>query len=114
VLVGGATTAAAGSALAAFARTVPAALVGLVVAGAGCSVCAPTLVSVAGRAAPESQRATLVGSLTTLMYLGFLVGPAAVGGLADATTLRTSLAGVAALGLLLAGLAAVIRLPPRP
>jgi len=114
VLVGGATTAAAGSALAALAPTAPVALVGLVVAGAGCSVCAPTLVSVAGRAAPESERATLVGSLTTLMYLGFVVGPAAVGGLADATSLRTSLAGVAALGLLLAALAAVIRLPPRP
>jgi predicted MFS family arabinose efflux permease len=114
VLVGGATTAAAGSALAALAPTAAVALVGLVVAGAGCSVCAPTLVSVAGRAAPESERATLVGSLTTLMYLGFLVGPAVVGGLADVTTLRTSLAGVAALGLLLAALAALIRLPPRP
>jgi MFS family permease len=114
VLVGGATAAAAGSALAAFAPTAPVVLAGLVLAGAGCSVCAPTLISVAGRAAPESERATLVGSLTTLMYLGFLVGPAAVGGLADATTLRTSLAGVAALGLLLAALAAVIRLPPRP
>jgi hypothetical protein len=114
VLVGGAIVAAAGSALAAFAPTAPVALAGLVIAGAGCSVCAPTLISVAGRAAPESERATLVGSLTTLMYLGFLVGPAAVGGLADATTLRTSLAGVAAVGLLLAALAAVIRLPPRP
>jgi hypothetical protein len=44
------------------------------------------------------------------MSLGFLVGPGAVGGLAAATTLRTSLAGVAAVGLLLAALAAVIRL----
>jgi len=48
------------------------------------------------------------------MYLGFLVGPAVVGGLADATTLRTSLGGVAALGVLLAILAAVIRLPREP
>ena len=113
VLVGGATVAAAGSALAALAPTAPVALVGLVVAGAGCSVCAPTLVSVAGRAAPENERATLVGSLTTFMYFGFLVGPAAVGGLAHVTTLRISLAGVAVLGLLLAALVAVIRLPPR-
>jgi hypothetical protein len=43
-----------------------------------------------------------------------LVGPAVVGGLADATTLRTSLGGVAALGVLLAILAAVIRLPREP
>jgi MFS family permease len=113
VLVGGASVAALGSALAAFAGSVPLALAGLVAAGAGCSVCAPTLVSVAGRAAGEAERATLVGSLTTLMYFGFLVGPAAVGGLADATTLRISLGGVAALGVVLAILAAVVRLPSR-
>ena len=113
VLVGGASVAALGSALAAFAPSDLPALAALVLAGAGCSVCAPTLVSVAGRAAPEPERATLVGSLTTLMYLGFLVGPAAVGGLADATTLRVSLGGVAAVGALLAILAAVIRLPSR-
>jgi MFS family permease len=113
VLVGGATIAAVGSALAAFAPTVAVALVGIFVAGAGCSVCAPTLVSVAGWAAPRSERATIVGSLTTLMYLGFLVGPAVVGGVAAATTLRTSLAGVAALGLLVTALAAMIRLPSR-
>jgi hypothetical protein len=47
------------------------------------------------------------------MYLGFLVGPAVVGGVAAATTLRTSLTGVAALGLLVAALAAIIRLPRR-
>ena len=114
VLAGGASAAALGSALAALTPSAPLALVGLAVAGAGCSVCAPTIVSVAGRAARETDRATLIGSLTTLMYLGFLVGPAAVGGLADATTLRTALASVAALSLLLAALAAVIRLPPRP
>jgi MFS family permease len=111
VLLGGASVAALGSAIAAFAPSAPLALAGLVIAGAGCSVCAPTILSVAGRAADEAERATLVGSVTTLMYLGFLVGPAAVGGLADATTLRASLGGVAALGVLLAALAAVIRLP---
>jgi MFS family permease len=114
VLVAGGSVAALASALTAFAPSAPLALAGLVVAGAGCSVCAPTLVSVAGRAAGEAERATLVGSLTTLMYLGFLVGPAAVGGLAEATTLRTSLGGVAALAVLLAVLAAVIRLPREP
>ena len=113
VLIGGASVAALGSGLAAFAPSAPLALAGLVVAGAGCSVWAPTLVSVAGRAAREAERATLVGSLTTVMYLGFLVGPVAVGALADTTTLRTSLGSVAALGVLLAILAAVIRLPSR-
>jgi MFS family permease len=80
-------------------------------AGAGCSVLAPTIIGVAGRAAAPRERATVVGSVTTLMYLGFLVGPALVGGLAELATLRTSLVAVAALALLLAFLCAVVRLP---
>jgi MFS family permease len=111
VLVAGAALAGAGSAIASIAPTVPVALVGMVVAGAGCAVCAPTIVSIAGRAAAPHERATVVGSLTTLMYLGFLVGPAAVGGLAELSTLRISLGSVAALAFLLTLLFAVVRLP---
>ncbi len=91
----------------------PVALAGMAVAGAGCAVCAPTIVSIAGRAAAPHERATIVGSATTIMYLGFLVGPAVVGGLAELTTLRTSLGSVAALGLLLTFLLAFVRLPGR-
>jgi hypothetical protein len=47
------------------------------------------------------------------MYLGFLVGPAAVGGVAELATLRTSLAAVGGLGFLLSVLFAVVRLPGR-
>ena len=43
--------------------------------------------------------------MTTIAYLGFLVGPAAVGLLASATALRTSLAAVAAVAVALAILA---------
>jgi MFS family permease len=111
VLVAAAALAAAGSALAAFAGSAPVALVGILVAGAGCAVCAPTIISIAGRAARRSERATVVGSLTTLMYLGFLVGPAAVGGLAELTTLRVSLGSVAALAFLLMLLFTVVRFP---
>jgi MFS family permease len=111
VLVAGAGLAGAGSALAALAPVTPVALAGIVVAGAGCSVCAPTIVSLAGRAAAPHERATIVGSVTTLMYLGFLVGPAAVGGFAEVTTLRVSLGAVAGLALLLALMFAVVRLP---
>lgn len=113
VLVAGAALAGAGSALAAIAPSVWVALAGIVVAGAGCSVCAPTLVSIAGRAAAPRERATVVGSLTTLMYVGFLVGPAVVGGLAELATLRVSLASVAVLGLLLAVAFAFARFPAR-
>jgi MFS family permease len=111
VLVGGAALAAVGSGLAAIAPSVPVALGGIVIAGAGCSVCAPTIVSLAGRAAGAHERGTVIGSATTIMYFGFLVGPAAVGGLAELTTLRVSLAGVAALALLLTLLFAIVRLP---
>ncbi len=111
VLVVGSALAGAGSAIAAIAPTVPVALVGMAVAGAGCAVCAPTIVSIAGRAAAAHERATVVGSVTTLMYLGFLVGPAAVGGLAELATLRISLGSVAALAFLLTLLFAFVRLP---
>jgi MFS family permease len=111
VLVVGASLAGAGSALAAVAPSVAVALAGIVLAGAGCSVCAPTIVSLAGRAAGPHERATVVGSVTTLMYLGFLVGPAAVGGVAELADLRVSLAAVGALGFMLAVLFATVRLP---
>jgi predicted MFS family arabinose efflux permease len=111
VLVSAAAFTAAGSALAAYAASAPVALVGILVAGAGCAVCAPTIISIAGRASKPRERATVVGSLTTLMYLGFLVGPAAVGGLAELTTLRTSLGSVAAVALLLMLLFTVVRFP---
>jgi MFS family permease len=111
VLSVGALVAAAGSLVAALAATAAVALAAIVVAGAGCAVCAPTLVSLAGRAAESHERATVVGSLTTLMYLGFLVGPAAVGGLAEAASLRASLAVVAALAFLLGVLFALVPLP---
>ena len=112
-LVVGAALAGVGSALAALAPSATIALAGIVIAGAGCSVCAPTIVSVAGRAAGPHERATVVGSLTTLMYLGFLVGPAAVGGLAALATLRSSLGAIAALAFVLSVLFALVRLPGR-
>jgi MFS family permease len=112
-LVVGAALAGVGSAIAALAPSTPVALAGIVIAGAGCSVCAPTIVSLVGRAARPAERATVVGSVTTLMYLGFLVGPAAVGGLAEITTLRASLGAVAALAFVLSVLFAVVRLPGR-
>lgn len=113
VLIAGAAVAGAGTALAAVAPVLPVALAGIVIAGAGCSVCGPTIVSIAGRAAAPRERATIIGSLTTIMYLGFLVGPAGVGGVAELTTLRISLAVVAGLAFVLALLFAVVRLPAR-
>jgi MFS family permease len=81
------------------------ALVGIAVAGGGISICAPVLFSIAGRGADEAVRGAAVSIVTTIAYLGFLVGPAAVGLLASATALRTSLAAVAGVGVVLAILA---------
>ena len=113
LLVAGALVAAGGSALAATASSVPLAVAGIVVAGVGSSVLAPTIIGLAGAAAPPGERGTVVSSVTTLAYLGFLVGPAAVGALAGITTLRTSLTAVAGLAFVLALLLAAVRLPRR-
>jgi MFS family permease len=73
------------------------------VAGAGVSFAAPTLFGAAGRGVPESERGAAVATVTTLGYLGFLVGPAIVGGVAQAVGLRASF-------IVLAGAAAVVAL----
>jgi hypothetical protein len=101
----GAMAGAAGTVVAAVAPVAALALAGIVVAGAGISICAPILFSLAGRSADEAVRGAAVSVVTTIAYLGFLVGPAAVGLLADATTLRASLACAGAVALLLAALA---------
>jgi MFS family permease len=53
-------------------------LVGIAVAGVGTSVCAPTIMSLAGAWAGPGRRGAAVSTVTTTAYLGFLVGPAAV------------------------------------
>jgi MFS family permease len=111
LLVTGSVIAGAGTAVAAVAPTSAVALAGIVLAGAGCSVLAPTVLALAGGAAVSSERATVIGSVTTLMYLGFLVGPAVVGGLAEVASLRISLGGVGAVSLLLALLFLIVPLP---
>jgi hypothetical protein len=105
LLRGGATLGAAGTLLGALAPVAALALVGVVMAGAGISICAPVLFSIAGRGADEAVRGAAVSIVTTIAYLGFLVGPAAVGLLASATALRTSLAAVAGVAVVLAILA---------
>jgi predicted MFS family arabinose efflux permease len=102
---GGAVLGAAGTLLGALAPVAGLALVGIVAAGAGISICAPVLFSIAGRGSDEAVRGAAVSIVTTIAYLGFLVGPAAVGLLANATALETSLAAVAGVAVALAMLA---------
>jgi MFS family permease len=106
-LVGaGAVVAAAGTLVAATASGTAVALCGIALAGLGTSVCAPVLISLAGRHAGGAARASAVSIVTTLAYL---VGPAAVGLAADALSLPAALAAVSGLALVLA---ALVRLAP--
>jgi Major Facilitator Superfamily len=101
----GALVAALGSGIAALVAAPGLALVGVGLAGLGTSVCAPTLFSMAGAWAGPHERAAAVSIVTTVAYLGFLLGPPAVGLTAAATTLPTALFAIAVLALLLAGFA---------
>jgi MFS family permease len=100
----GALIAGAGTAVAAAAGTPWIGLVGIAVAGLGTSVCAPTVISLAGSWAGPDRRGAAVSTVTTIAYVGFLVGPAAVGLASSITSLSSALAGVAAVAALLAAL----------
>ena len=55
---------------------------------------------------PE-RRAGAISTVTTIAYLGFLLGPAAVGAASSAGSLPVALGGVAALAVLVAALGPV-------
>ncbi|WBQ04710.1 MFS transporter [Kribbella sp. CA-293567] len=102
LLVAGGIVAALGSALAAVAGNPWLALVGIAVAGLGTSVCAPTIISMAGAWAGPERRAGAISTVTTIAYLGFLLGPAAVGLFSSIWSLPTALGGVAVLAVVVA------------
>ncbi len=106
LLVGGA-VAALGTVLAAAAGTAWLALVGIGIAGLGTSVCAPTIIGMAGAWAGPERRAGAISTVTTIAYLGFLLGPAAVGAASSAGSLPLALGGVAVLAVLVAVLGPV-------
>jgi MFS family permease len=68
---------------------------GLLVVGFALAPVVPTALSIAGRNAP-GRSATAVSLVTTVGYSAFVLGPPAVGLLADATSLRTALIPVVA------------------
>jgi MFS family permease len=107
LLAAGGLTAAAGLALASTADAVPLALVGFALGGAGISVAAPTLFGAAGRGASDTERGSSVASVTTIAYLGFLVGPPLIGAVSGALDLRAGIGLLAGIALLLAAAASV-------
>lgn len=95
--------------LAAVAPAVPLALLGFAIGGAGVSVAAPTLFGAAGRGASEAERGSAVASVTTISYLGFLVGPPLIGAVSGATDLRVGIGLLAGISLVLAVTSAAAR-----
>ena len=95
--------------LAAVAPAVPLALLGFAIGGAGVSVAAPTLFGAAGRGASEAERGSAVASVTTISYLGFLVGPPLIGAVSGATDLRVGIGLLAGISLVLAVTSATAR-----
>ena len=88
---------------AALAPNVAVAVAAFFVGGVGISIAAPTLFGAAGRSGSPGERGVAVARATTIGYLGFLVGPPLVGGLAEVIGLR---AAFAVLALVAAALAA--------
>jgi MFS family permease len=74
---------------------VPIAVAAFFVGGAGVSIAAPALFGAGGRNAAPHERGNAVATVTTLSYLGFLVGPPFVGGAAEAVGLRAAFAALA-------------------
>jgi hypothetical protein len=109
----GAVLAAAGSLVAATAPGLVLGFAGIVLAGAGTSICAPMLFGLTVEGVDPGRRGAATSTATTFGYLGFVVAPALVGGLADLATLRTALATAAAFAVALA-LGARAARPARP
>jgi MFS family permease len=98
----GAALAGFGLAVAAAAPTLPVAVFGFFLGGAGISVAAPIAFGSAGRGARPEERGSAVASVTTVAYLGFLAGPPLIGGVSGAAGLRAGIGLLATVAVLLA------------
>ena len=108
LLVGGALLAAAGCAIVAVAPDAPVALVGFALGGLGISLNAPIVFGAAGRRRRDAAAA--IATVTTIGYLGLLVGPPLVGGIAEAASLRGSFVVLALIAVAVAAAASRLRL----
>jgi MFS family permease len=101
VLLSGASVAAVGAVIIAAAPNLVIDLAGLVVAAAGTAVLFPTLLGLVSRNVQESYRGRATSLVTSVSYLGFLLGPVYVGFWADVAGLRAAMLAVAALAAVL-------------
>jgi MFS family permease len=98
----GGSAVAVGALLLAIAPSAGLALVGVAVAGAGTSVLAPTLFSAVGTRSQPGRQGAALGAVSTLGYVGFLVGPPVVGLVSAATSLPVALGALGLVGVALA------------
>ncbi len=97
LLLGGAGLAAAGTVLLAVSTGLASALLGLALGGVGTAVLFPTLLSLVAEHVPEGTRGTATSTVTTVAYLGFLLGPVYVGWWAASVSLPGAMFAVAGL-----------------
>ena len=99
------TAAAVGLGLSAVTTQPAVAVAGIFIAGGGLALSVPTLFRLAGRlgAAPAISTVAVIG------YVGFLVGPPAIGGVAGATSLRGGFVFLACVGALLVASVPILR-----
>ncbi|GAA4640562.1 MFS transporter [Actinoallomurus vinaceus] len=91
VLLGAGLLASVGIACAVGAPRAASAIAGLLLTGLAVAPIVPTALSLAGRSAP-GRSGQAVATTTAAGYSAFILSPALIGGIADATTLRTALA----------------------
>jgi len=106
LLGGGSALAAVGCCIVGAAPSAPVGLVGFAFAGVGVSLTAPIVFGIAGRR-PDAGSA--IATVTTIGYLGLLVGPPLVGGIAQATSLRVSFVTLAVIAAVVAWAATRLR-----
>ena len=104
VIQGSGLLTAAGLALAVAFPILPAALLGFLLVGFGTSSVVPLVYSAAGRSQTMSAGMALA-AVSTLGFVGFLLGPPVIGLIAGATSLRVSLALIAVMGLCVSAVA---------
>jgi MFS family permease len=98
-----------GVVVAATAQHAVVALIGLVIAGGGIGLAAPTLFGAAGRVGGEDGRGAAISTVAILGYLGFLAGPPLIGAVAGATSLRGGFVFLGVVALLLVLCAPTLR-----
>jgi len=107
LLIAGAAAATAGCAIVAAAPNAPLALIGFAIAGAGISLNAPIIFGIAGRISGSA-----VATVTTIGYVGLLIGPPLVGVTAQLLSLRGSFVVLAFVAAAVATAATRLQLTP--